>query len=62
MFKANDGRRPPRKTTCKAVVDSCVLSVEKRNLTQMKKWLFERQMQDEFGKIEIVLRGNHLVK
>lgn len=51
-----------RKEICKAVADSCFLGIEKRNLTQIKKSLFERGLQEEFTKIEIVLRGNHMVK
>ena len=51
-----------RKEVCKSIIDSCVLGVEKKSLTSIKKCLFERQNQEEFSKIEIVLRGNHLVK
>jgi hypothetical protein len=59
LFKGTDGRKPTRKDSCRALVDSCVLGVERRNLTQIKKILFEKNMQEEFSRIEIVLRGNH---
>ena len=62
LFKALDGKKPARRDSCKAVTDSCVLGIERRNLTQIKKCLFEKGLQDEFNKIEIVLRGNHVVK
>jgi hypothetical protein len=42
--------------------DSCVLGIEKRSLAFIKKNLVEREMQDEFVKIEVILRGNYLVK
>jgi hypothetical protein len=39
-----------------------VLAIEKKNLMQIKKSLYERGDNEEFSKLEIVLRGNHLVK
>ena len=39
-----------------------MLGIEKRNLIQIKKSLYEKQKEEEFAKFEIVLRGNHLVK
>ena len=51
-----------RKDICKAVKESCVLAIDKKGLNQIKRSLLERGQQDEFSKIEIVLRGNHLIK
>jgi len=51
-----------RNEICKAASDGCVLGIEKKNLTQIKKSLYEKGDQEEFSKLEIVLRGNHLVK
>lgn len=64
LFKPekNAEGRVVRNHACHAVKDSCVLGIEKRNLIQIKKTLYERAQQDEFAKLEIVLRGNHLVK
>jgi hypothetical protein len=39
-----------------------VLGLEKRNLAEIKKGLVERGQSDEFVKLEVVLRGNYLVK
>jgi len=39
-----------------------VLGLEKRNLAQIKKALVDRGQSDEFVKLEVVLRGNYLVK
>ena len=64
LFKGlnKDGSKRVRKEACKATIDSCVLGIEKKNLNLVKKLLFERGGQEEFAKLEIVLRGNHLVK
>ena len=57
LFKV-DSKTPKRKEVCKAYIESCVLGIEKKNLAQIKKTIDY----EEFSKIEIVLRGNHLVK
>lgn len=57
LFKV-DSKTIKRKEVCKTYQESCVLGIEKKSLTQIKKALHP----DEFAKIEIVLRGNHLVK
>ena len=57
LFKV-DSKNIKRKEICKSSIESCVLGIDKKNLTQLKKTLDP----DEFSKIEIVLRGNHLVK
>jgi len=62
LFRANDGKKSARRETCKSLCDSCVLGIDRKGLAQIKKGLTEKGMQDEFGKIEIVLRGNHMVK
>ena len=63
LFKPeNDSGRVRRTDTCKAVSDACVLGIEKRSLAQVKKTLNERGAHEEFIKLEIVLRGNNLVK
>ena len=59
LFK---GKKYGRKEICHAAKDSCVLGIEKKNLMQVKKLLYEKGNHDEFTKLEIVLRGNHLVK
>ena len=51
-----------RKEVCKAQIDSCVLGIERKNLIQIKKAMYEKNREDEFSRFEIVLRGNHLVK
>jgi hypothetical protein len=45
-----------------ATKDSCVLGIDKRNFILIKKSLLEKGFQDEFNKIEVVLRGNYLIK
>ena len=42
--------------------ESCVLGIEKRSLAQIKRTLVERGQAEEFVKLEVVLRGNYLVK
>ena len=39
-----------------------MLSIDKKNLGLIKKVLQDRGKNDEFIKLEVVLRGNHLVK
>jgi len=63
LFKPeNEVGRVRRTDTCKAVTDACVLGIEKRSLALIKKTLNERGAHEEFVKLEIVLRGNNLVK
>jgi hypothetical protein len=47
---------------CTAVSESCVLGIEKKSLAQIKRTLVERGQAEEFVKLEVVLRGNYLVK
>lgn len=51
-----------RREICKAAVESCVLGIDRKNLIQIKKTMYDKNREDEFTKFEIVLRGNHLVK
>ena len=60
LFKSDYKKQ--RKDLCKASTESCVLGIEKKNLTQIKKALSEKNKNDEFVKLEVILRGNHLVK
>ena len=60
LFKSENGKQ--RMDVCKAVIESCVLGIEKKNLLQIKKVLQEKGRNDEFVKLEVVLRGNHLIK
>ena len=62
LFKAHDGKKMSRRETCKSLCDSCVLGIDRKGLAEAKKSLLSRGMADEFNKIEIVLRGNHMVK
>ena len=55
----NGGKRLEK---CKAICESCVLGIEKRNLAQIKRNLVEKGQAEEFVKLEVVLRGNYLVK
>ena len=57
--KASGGMRLQK---CKSLCDSCVLGIEKRSLAQIKRTLVERHQAEEFVKLEVVLRGNYLVK
>ena len=57
--KANGGQRTER---CRSLCESCVLGIEKRSLAQIKRTLVERGQAEEFVKLEVVLRGNYLVK
>jgi hypothetical protein len=47
---------------CRSVNDACVLAISKENLANIKKNLVDRGNNDEFVKIEVVLRGNYLIK
>ena len=51
-----------RSDVCKALCESCVLGIEKRSLAMMKRALVEKGQAEEFVKLEVVLRGNYLVK
>lgn len=62
LFKTKEGEKVLRQDACHASKDSAVLAIEKKNLIQIKRALYEKGSQDEFSKLEIVLRGNHLVK
>ena len=57
--KANGGHRTER---CRSLSESCVLGIEKRSLAQIKRTLVEKGQAEEFVKLEVVLRGNYLVK
>lgn len=54
--------RVERTDKCTAITDSCVLGIEKKSLALIKRSLVERGLADEFVKLEVVLRGNYLVK
>lgn len=62
LFKSMEGKKPARRDSCKATCDSCVLGVDRKNLTMIKKSLYEKNMQEEFNKIETILRGNFTIK
>ena len=63
LFKGeNENGRIQRTDICKATTEACVLGIEKKNLQKIKQTLQERGQHEEFMKLEIVLRGNHLVK
>ena len=47
---------------CTSMTDSCVLGFEKKALKLIKMQMEERGMKDEFRKLEVVIRGNYLVK
>ena len=47
---------------CKAVNNGCVLAIEKKNLTAIKKTLYDKGDFEEFSKLEVILRGNYLIK
>jgi hypothetical protein len=47
---------------CKAVSESCLLAVSKDNLAIIKKTLQDQQQNEEFVKLEVILRGNFLIK
>jgi len=57
--KAHGGQRMEK---CKSLCESCVLGIEKRSLAQIKRTLVEKGQAEEFVKLEVVLRGNYLVK
>jgi len=54
--------RVQRTDKCTAVSESCVLGIEKKSLALIKRNLVERGLADEFVKLEVILRGNYLVK
>lgn len=60
LFKSENSKQ--RKDLCKAATEACVLGIEKKNLSLIKKALGEKNKNEEFVKLEVVLRGNHLVK
>ena len=63
LFKAEKSKHTNTRTErCKSVEESCVLGIEKRSLAQIKKQLIEKGESEEFTKLEVVLRGNYLVK
>ena len=63
LFKSeNNEGKVLRSDLCRAISDACVLGIEKRNLLNIKKALQEKGSHEEFVKLEIVLRGNNLVK
>lgn len=47
---------------CVAVTDACVLGFEKKSMKQLKQALTDRDLLQEFKKLEVVIRGNYLVK
>ena len=51
-----------RTEKCISTTDSCVLGFEKKDLRLIKLQLEERSLADEFRKLEVVIRGNYLVK
>jgi len=51
-----------RDTKCFASTDSCVLGFEKKALRLIKQQLEQKGMSDEFRKLEVIIRGNYLVK
>ena len=51
-----------RRDTCKALQESGVLGIQKPNLNLIKMALNERGEGEEFMKLEIILRGNNLIK
>lgn len=56
------GSQEPRSSSCKAVVDSCVLGLFVSNLLALKTQLEELGRLDDFNHLDLVLRGNYLVK
>jgi len=63
LFKGeNEHGKIVRTDLCRASTDGCVLGIEKRNLMNIKKVLQDKGSNEEFMKLEVVLRGNHLVK
>jgi hypothetical protein len=51
-----------RTDKCNSTTDSCVLGFEKKALRLIKVQLEEKGLKDEFRKLEVVIRGNYLVK
>jgi hypothetical protein len=62
LFKQADGIVQRRTDKCVAVTDSCVLGFEKKALRQIKHSLESKGLKEEFRKLEVVIRGNYLVK
>lgn len=62
LFKTAEGLKPARRDSCKAKTECCVLAMERRGLSTIKKQLSERTALDEFQKLETVLRGNYFMK
>ena len=62
LFKTAEGHKPIRRDSCKAKTECCVLAMERRGLSSIKKQLAERTALDEFQKLETVLRGNYFMK
>jgi CRP-like cAMP-binding protein len=62
MQLAMQGSKEPRTNSCKSVVDSCVLGLFVSNLLALKNQLEEIGRLDDFNQIDLVLRGNYLVK
>lgn len=51
-----------RTDRCTSTTDSCVLGFEKKALRLIKMQLEEKGLKEEFRKLEVVIRGNYLVK
>ena len=47
---------------CVAVTECCVLGFEKKDMKVLKQALVQRGLPEEFKKLEVVIRGNYLVK
>ena len=63
LFKSDKNKSTgQRLDRCVSLCESCVLSIEKRNLAKIKRALVERGEDEEFTKLEVILRGNYLVK
>jgi len=68
LFKQTDkkgkamGKNNTRLDKCKSLCESCVLGIEKKSLAQIKRTMVEKGQSEEFVKLEVVLRGNYLVK
>ncbi len=62
LFKQPDGEVQRRTHKCTSITDSCVLGFEKKALRQIKHQLEAKGMKEEFRKLEVVIRGNYLVK
>ena len=58
----NDQGKVERMDTCKASSEAGVLGIEKRNLSLIKQTLNDKGCNEEFIKLEVILRGNNLIK